>query len=117
MINKKIIKHNFSNKAAIYNDCALIQKTAAKKLCDLAKHFIGDESTILDLGSGTSFIAKNLAISQKNIQIFEIDIAHNMLKHWDDRPQNVFPILADIENLPFKNHETFDIIFFEIHRK
>ncbi len=111
MINKKIVQHNFSDKAFIYNDCALIQKTAAQKLCDLAKNFIKDGDVILDLGSGTSFIAKNLLQSQKNLQIFEVDLAPNMLKHWRDRPKNVFPILADIENLPFKNRETFDIIF------
>lgn len=34
-----------------------------------------------------------------------------MLNHWQDRPKNVFPILADIENLPFENIENFDLIF------
>ena len=34
-----------------------------------------------------------------------------MLKNWQDRPENVFPILADIENLPFTKPETFDVIF------
>lgn len=112
MINKKIIKHNFSDKAAIYNDCALIQKDAAQKLYNLGKNFVKDNAAILDLGSGTSFIAKNLLNSTaKNLQIFEVDIADNMLKNWRDRPQNIFPILADIENLPFKKQETFDIIF------
>lgn len=111
MINKKTVQHNFSNKAAIYNDCALLQKTAAKKLCDLAKDYIIDDTTILDLGSGTSFIAKNLLLFQKNLKIFEVDFAEKMLNQWQDRPKNVTPILADIENLPFKNNETFDIIF------
>jgi len=111
VINKKNVQHNFNNKATIYNDCALIQKTAAKKLCDLAKDYINDDVTILDLGSGTSFIAKNLLLFQKNLKIFEVDFAKKMLDHWQDRPKNVTPILADIENLPFKNNETFDIIF------
>lgn len=111
MINKKIVQHNFSDKAAIYNDCALIQKIAAKKLCDLAKDYIIDDAAILDLGSGTSFIAKNLLLLQKNLTISEVDFAEKMLNHWQDRPKNVTPILADIENLPFKNNQIFDIIF------
>jgi len=111
VINKKIVQNNFNRKASIYNDFALIQKTAAQKLCDLANDFIHDNSVILDLGSGTSFIAKNLIEKRKNLKIFEVDIAPNMLNHWTNRPKNVSPILADIENLPFKNNETFDIIF------
>lgn len=111
MTNKQIVRDNFNRKAAIYNDCAVIQKNAAQKLCDLAQDFIHDDSVILDLGSGTSFIAKNLITKNKSLKIFEVDIASNMLENWKDRPKNVFPILADIENLPFKNSKTFDIIF------
>lgn len=109
-MHKKIIQNNFASKAAIYNDCADIQKNAAQNLCEIAKNFISNSNKILDLGSGTSFIAKNLISTHQNLQIFEIDFAINMLKHWPNKPQNVLPILADIENLPFKNHETFDII-------
>lgn len=113
MINKWIIQNNFSQKASTYNDLSIVQKNAAQKLCDLAfaRNLINNNSTILDLGSGTSFIAKNLLQNKKDLEIFEVDIAEKMLNHWTDRPENVFPILADIENLPFKNPETFDAVF------
>jgi methylase of polypeptide subunit release factors len=37
--------------------------------------FIKNDATILDLGSGTSFIAKNLTAAKNNYKIFEIDIS------------------------------------------
>ena len=132
MINKKIIQQNFSRQATIYNDCALVQKNSAKKLCELAKKILTENNfvqsqnftvsensltelqnkniNILDLGSGTSFIAKNLHEFNQNLKIFEVDIAENMLKQWVDRPSNILPILADIENLPFEKTASFDII-------
>ncbi len=111
MIDKKIVQKNFSSKAGTYCDLALIQKEAAQKLCDLAKSFIKNDAVILDLGSGTSFIAKNLTSAKNNYKIFEVDISAKMLEQWRERPKNVSPILADIENLPFEKTETFDVIF------
>jgi malonyl-CoA O-methyltransferase len=108
MFDKKIIQKNFSRGAKKYDEAALIQKLAAKKLCDISLPFIKENSTILDLGSGTSFIAKNL-IDKKNLKIFEIDLSAEMLASWKDRPSNVVPIQGDIENLPFDNN-SFDVI-------
>lgn len=110
-IDKKIIQKNFSRGAKKYNDVALIQKEAAKKLCELA--FKSNPSRdnvekILDLGSGTSFVAKNFS-DKKNLQIFEVDLSLEMLKSWSHRPSNVFAINADFEKLPFK-HSSFDLI-------
>lgn len=104
--NKKIIQKNFSDKSLDYSLHALIQKDSAQKLCNFARQYIKPDSTILDLGSGTSFIAQNFP----NHKLIEVDIAVNMLKHWIDRPDNISAICADIENLPFKAQQ-FDIIF------
>lgn len=111
MIDQKIVRKNFSKSSCRYNDLALIQKNCAKKLCNLAKKFIKENNYILDLGSGSSFIAKNLILENKNQKIFEIDIALNMLQHWRERPNFTFPLAADILNLPFKNQEIFDVTF------
>lgn len=106
--DKKIIAKNFSSKSFEYEKFAIVQKNSAEKLSKFLKPFLQEKQKILDLGSGTSFIAKNLA-NQKNIKIFEIDIALEMLKQWSNRPANVFAILSDIENLPFKT-QSFDLI-------
>jgi len=111
IINKKIVQKNFSSKAKNYSDLALMQKEVAQKLCDLTRPFIKNDATILDLGSGSSFIAKNLTSVKNNYKIFEVDFSPEMLANWRERPQNVATIVADIENLPFENEKFFDIIF------
>ncbi len=112
--DKKIIAKNFSNSAPNYDDFALVQKSAATDLLDFTKAFIENKKgnlKILDLGSGTSFLAKELLKSyDKKIDfICEIDLAKNMLANWKERPAKVLAIQADIENLPFRN-DSFDLI-------
>lgn len=138
MFDKKIIQKNFSRGAKTYDEAAAVQREAARELCELVvghqspvpsgkllglrppSFFVGRRSsvvrdlTILDLGSGTSFIAKKLLTDDRqlttdDLKIFELDLSTEMLKSWHDRPSNVFPIQGDIENLPFENH-SFDLI-------
>lgn len=106
--DKKIITKNFSRGAKNYDEASEIQALSAKNLITLASPFIFDNSRILDLGSGTSFIAKNL-FDKKNLQIFEIDLSHEMLKSWTPKPKNIFSIQSDIEKLPFRKN-SFDVI-------
>ncbi len=105
MINKKIIAKNFSASVENYENLALVQKKVAQKLCNLSANFIKNDDLILDLGSGTSFIAKNLF----QTKIYEVDISLNMLKNWNRKDFSLTKINADIENLPFKNN-VFDVV-------
>ena len=110
MLNKKIIAKNFSDAANNYNSQAQTQTIAAKKLVELVNPFIAKNSKILDIGSGTSFIEKNLTKNfSSNIEIHEIDLAPQMLNHWQERPKNVIAICDDFENFQFKNN-SFDIV-------
>ena len=113
MIDKKIISKNFSKSMQSYNKLALVQKIVAKKIAHLCLPFIKKNAKILDLGSGTSFIAKNLyqkkEFLKNNAKIYEIDIAKEMLKSWKKRPKNIFPICCDIDQLSF-GAESFDIL-------
>ncbi len=113
--DKNLIAKNFSRGAKIYNDIAEPQLAAAKKLVRLASPFIANNSQILDLGCGTSFIAKEIC-QNFSAKIIETDISSDMLKSWIDRPKNVLAIQCDIENLPF-GKKSFDIIFssFALH--
>ena len=106
--DKKIIQKNFSRGAKNYDELALIQKLTAKNLCEISAPFIQENCRILDLGCGTSFIAKNLC-DKKNIEIFELDLSLEMLKSWPERPNHVAAIQGDFEKLPFKK-ESFDIL-------
>ena len=108
MIDKKIVAKNFSAQFKNYDDFALVQKKCAKKLCDFSKKFIKNNDFVLDLGSGTSFVSKDLS-THKSCKIFETDISFNMLQSWQNRPSDCFAINCDISQLPFKN-ATFDFI-------
>ncbi len=105
MFIKETIRGNFSRSAPKYNQVALTQKYAATKLCQITSPLINDGFKILDLGSGSSFIAQNLA--DKNVQIFETDLSLEMLLQHHS-PQ-IFKTRCDFENLPFKDH-SFDVL-------
>jgi malonyl-CoA O-methyltransferase len=111
--DKKLINYNFSSKVNEYNLNANIQKKIAKKLCQF---FIEETDfknahkiKILDLGSGTSFISKNLLKKIDNCEIYELDLSLEMLNNFQKNPQKMLKICADIENLPFAE-SSFDAI-------
>jgi malonyl-CoA O-methyltransferase len=106
--NKELINKNFSRAAFSYEEIATIQKAAAKKLVALASPFL-NQSQILDLGSGTGFVAKELLQKNNQLKIVETDLSREMLSLWKNRPENVIAIECDIENLPFAKN-SFDII-------
>ncbi len=115
LLNKEIIKNNFSRGSANYDELALMQKNAAEKLVKLAKNFISDKSNILDLGSGTGFVAQEILKINSCAKITQTDLSSEMLAKWQP-PKNVSAVVCDIENLPFID-EKFDIIFssFALH--
>ncbi len=128
--DKKNLKLNFARSAQNYDKAAPIQRLAAEKLCKIAAPFIQEKLNVmlslskhdsgqrpescfdklsmtprvLDLGSGTGFISNNL---DKNLEIFESDLAFEMLQQ--NHSRNSLKIQTDFENLPFKNN-SFDIL-------
>lgn len=115
-----LIANKFSNSSDSYNKFCALQRLASKLLIDEMKSFINSKHVIADLGSGTSFFAKSIKSRNQfkdlNLEIYEIDLAYKMLNHWKNRPSKVFPIVADIENMPFKSL-SLDAIFssFALH--
>ena len=111
--DKKIINYNFSSKVSEYNINANIQKKVAQKLCKIfIENFVGKNQNkikILDLGSGTSFISKELLKNLNNCEIYEIDLSLEMLNNFQENPATIFKICGDIENLPFAE-SSFDAI-------
>lgn len=111
--NKKIINYNFSSKASEYNLRANVQKKVAKKLCQLFIENYPSKNNqkirILDLGSGTSFVAKNLLKKIENCEIYELDLSLEMLNIFQKNPKKIMKICADIESLPF-TESSFDAI-------
>jgi len=90
----KIIKLSFSRAADIYEKEAVIQKHSAKILSEIAKDVKGKG---IDLGCGTGFLYEYI-----KKDIIGIDISFNMANHYKRKNKKV--VVADIENLPFKNN-------------
>ncbi|MBU6141075.1 MAG: methyltransferase domain-containing protein [Proteobacteria bacterium] len=105
IFNKNLIAENFSRGSKTYDEAAQVQLSEARELVALISPYLKKDSRILDLGSGTSFIAKQLA----TYEITEVDISVEMLNSWRDRPSNIKAIQADFENLPFAEN-SFDLI-------
>lgn len=103
--DKNLIAKNFSLGAKTYDEAAQIQLLTAKDLVGLIEPYLKKNSQILDLGSGTSFVAKQIS----TYEITEVDIASNMLQLWHERPSNIKTICADFEKLDFAE-ESFDLI-------
>lgn len=101
MFDKNQIQSNFNRFANNYSANADFQKQVASQLCQFANQEIEKSQNILDLGSGSGFIANNI----KNKDIYELDIAYNMLQN----SSGAFKINGDIEYLPFKE-SSFDLI-------
>ncbi len=131
--DKQQLTKTFSKQADNYEKSATIQLYAAQKLCQIIQPFLFENCHILDLGSGTGFVAQNLTKNlsfipsgtgvaprlaeipfsyvngtyEKNFNIIESDISAEMLKR--NRNSHSKKIQADFENLPFEDN-SFDII-------
>ena len=60
IFNKSKIKSSFNQANQSYNPNAFLQKMVAKNLVDLAKNDILNAKNIIDLGSGTGFVAEEI---------------------------------------------------------
>ncbi len=105
IFDKSKIKANFNQANQSYNSNAILQKMVANELVELAKIDISKAQTIVDFGSGTGFIADKILSEFPDKNIFQLDIALQMLLAGQYQTQK---IVADIESLPFKQN-IFDL--------
>jgi malonyl-CoA O-methyltransferase len=105
LFNKSKIKSSFNQSNQSYNQNAILQKIVADNLFQLAKENISKAKDIVDLGSGTGFIADRILSNFPDKNIIQLDIAKEMLA---GNPFQTYKIVADIEALPLKNN-IFDL--------
>ena len=109
LFDKTQIKSNFNKSSKNYDVTATLQKQIAKNLFDLAKSEVSHSKNILDLGSGSGFIGKNILSKFPDTNIFQLDLAVKMLESGSQLEENIFNINADIDNLPFKQN-SFELV-------
>ncbi|MFT6385891.1 MAG: malonyl-CoA O-methyltransferase [Rickettsiales bacterium] len=105
IFDKSQIKNNFSRASESYDQNAILQKIVAKNLVKLAQRDILESDKILDLGSGTGFVAGEILGVSSDKKIFQLDLSEKMLIC---NQHQTAKIVADIENLPFAQN-SFDL--------
>ena len=100
MIDKNKVSKNFSKSAKRYDKLAVFQRSLANKLFNKTKGI--KASNILDLGCGTGYLTKKLALKYKNAKVIGIDIALGMIKEAKKKNKlpNIKYLAHDCEDLP-----------------
>ncbi|MDP1853141.1 MAG: methyltransferase domain-containing protein [Candidatus Omnitrophota bacterium] len=109
MISKELIRRNFSNVAANYDEHAVIQKKSGCELVGQLRKDKNNYGAILDIGTGTGGLLRDLSLVCRPALICGLDISSNMLIKARASEKSSFFIQADAENIPFKKN-TFDLV-------
>ena len=100
---------NFDNKASIYEQNALVQKSASEVLLGLMS--IREDEDVLDLGCGSGRTTREIALLTKGL-VLGTDISEGMIDeaiHKTDGQANVRYLVKDAEYLGFI--DKFDVIY------
>jgi len=96
MLNKKLVIKDFSRSSKNYNKNSILQKKVAEILLLEAKPYLNDTKKILDIGSGTGYLAQKLKAN-----LVQLDISYKMC---EVAKKHSPVICGDVENLPFKSN-------------
>ena len=117
-MNKQKKIKDFNRAANVYDKNAVMQHQIAEDLIDRLRFIKIKPKKILDLGSGTGFTTKKLIDLYPDADIYETDIAIEMLKKSKSnnttiksffKRNNITYINADMDLMPF-DKQSFDLI-------
>ena len=74
------VRQAFNSAANKYDASALLQRTVCDRLMESFDHIKLKPKTVLDLGSGTGYGARQIVRKFKKTNLFQLDIAEQMLK-------------------------------------
>lgn len=105
MLDKHITRMHFERAASSYDGAAVLQREIAKRMGERLDYIKQQPNRVLDAGSGTGYITKDLLKRYPKAEVIAVDIAHNMTcktmeqGSWLRKPKAV---CADAERLPLK---------------
>lgn len=105
----------FNKAASHYDHHAFIQNEVGRRLLKRLNCISFSPCYILDLGSGTGTLTRELRTLFPNSIIVGLDLAYNMIQQALQSPlkrsiHDLFYLCADMNSLPFKD-QSFDLIF------
>jgi malonyl-CoA O-methyltransferase len=111
LIPKNAISQSFSLAAHSYDKHAFVQQEIAKRLLERLDYIQINPKNILDLGAGTGYITKELAIRFPQANIISLDLSYSMLSYAKNNQQASTAYLCnDAETLAIKD-TCIDFIF------
>ena len=118
MLDKKTTRQHFERAAKSYDAAAVLQEEVARRICERLDYIKLQPKRVLDVGSGTGFLSKDLVKRYPKAQTISLDIALNMAKickkgggwvnNWFGSAK-LQAVCADAEQLPFKS-DSIDLI-------
>ncbi|MDO8344997.1 MAG: malonyl-ACP O-methyltransferase BioC [Cellvibrio sp.] len=109
-LDKKKVAQSFSRAAATYDSVAQLQRDIGTQLFAQLSGNLPEQSSVLDLGSGTGFFTQQLAEKYPGSQIVGLDIAEGMLHYAAEQHHGISWLCSDAEILPIADNSV-DIIF------
>ncbi|HEY8940887.1 MAG TPA: malonyl-ACP O-methyltransferase BioC [Cellvibrio sp.] len=111
-LDKKKVAQSFGRAAPTYDTVAQLQRDVGKHLLQYIPVQLEPGATVIDLGSGTGFFARQLATRFDSAAIIGLDIAEGML-HFSQQQthgHHIKWLCADAESLPLAD-QSVDLIF------
>ncbi len=106
---KKRIRKSFDNSSDLYDENSLIQQEVANRLIDRLKYLKFKPLNILDIGSGTGYLAKKLQLFFPEAKLFCLDLSENMSVVCKSKNKDMYVICGDAEFMPLIN-SSFDLV-------
>lgn len=109
-INKaNSVESSFSKSANSYDDYSEVQRQIADQLLSLIPDYLKPKQ-IIDLGTGTGYLAKKLDENYTNTELTLCDISSEMLNIASSKIKNAKLLCCNFEELATKKIDKFDLI-------
>lgn len=108
-MNKRLIAKSFNQAATSYNQAADLQFQVGNDLINQLIPLSVQLKIVADIGAGTGLLTDKLLSLNAKAEYFLVDMAYALL-HTAPKFDNVTPLCADFDNLPFQA-SSLDCIF------
>tara|TARA_B100001029_G_scaffold122950_1_gene102293 strand:+ start:727 stop:1557 length:831 start_codon:yes stop_codon:yes gene_type:complete len=106
---RKKIARSFDSKSKFYDNYSIVQKEIARRMIGRLSLTKINPLNILDLGSGTGYLASLIAEKYPSASVTCLDISEKMILECKKKNNNFKLVISDIEKLPF-NYSSFDLV-------